>query len=202
MNDRISHAPPDEQHPMMNLMGVAKYAFLFLLGLATQFAFAAQTVDIERSEISFGFQQQGVPGGGKFQKFSAQATFVPSKPEITKARVDIDMTCVDLGDKGWNQDIQTASWFDTRQFPVSSIVVTGGKMLSPGRYESPGKLTLKGGAHDVVVSFRSRIEGGALVLEGDVPLKRVPFKVGDGAWADTSVVANEVSVRFKLVFKK
>ena len=187
---------------MMNLMGVAKYAFLFLLGLATQFAFAAQTVDIERSEISFGFQQQGVPGGGKFQKFSAQATFVPSKPEITKARVDIDMTSVDLGDKGWNQDIQTASWFDTRQFPVSSIVVTGGIMRSPGRYESPGKLTLQGAAHDVVVSFRSRIEGGALVLEGDVPLKRVPFKVGDGAWADTSVVANEVSVRFKLVFKK
>jgi len=52
------------------------------------------------------------------------------------------------------------------------------------------------------VSFRSRTEGAVLVLEGEVPLKRVTFKVGDGAWADTSVVANEVSVRFKLVFKK
>ena len=203
MNDRPSLAEPQgfSRH-MMNWMGVAKLIFLFLLGIASQAVFAAQTVDTERSEISFGFQQQGVPGVGKFNKFSAQATFVPTKPESTKARVDIDMTSVDLGDKGWNQDIQTSSWFDTRQFPVASIVVTGGKMLAPGRYESPGKLTLKGGVHDVVVSFRSRIEGAALVLEGDVPLKRVPFKVGDGAWADTSVVANEVSVRFKLVFKK
>ena len=203
MNGRISRAEHSGlSHPVVNLMGAAKFAFLCMLGIASQAVFAVQTVDTERSEIGFGFQQQGVPGGGKFQKFSAQATFVPSKPESTKARVDIDMTSVDLGDKGWNQDIQTSSWFDTRQFPVASIVVTGGKMLAPGRYESPGKLTLKGGVHDVVVSFRSRIEGAALVLEGDVPLKRVPFKVGDGAWADTSVVANEVSVRFKLVFKK
>ena len=203
MNKLMPHGDRDgHSQPLANVMKVAKWALFFLLGLLTQVVFAVQGVDAERSEISFGFRQQGVPGGGKFLKFSAQAVFLPAKPESTQARVDIDMTSVELGDKGWNQDIQSAAWFDSRQFPISSVVVAGAKMVSPGRYEAPGKLTLKGATHDVVVSFRSRSEGAALVLEGEVPLKRVQFKIGDGAWADTSVVANEVSVRFKLVFKK
>ena len=32
-----------------------------------------------------------------------------------------------------------------------------------------------------------------------LPIKRLAFKIGDGEWADTSMVADEVQVRFKLV---
>jgi polyisoprenoid-binding protein YceI len=39
------------------------------------------------------------------------------------------------------------------------------------------------------------------LLEGAVPLKRTEFGVGDGAWTDTSVVANDVAVRFKVFLR-
>ena len=33
---------------------------------------------------------------------------------------------------------------------------------------------------------------------GVLPIKRLAFKIGDGEWADTSMVADEVQVKFKL----
>jgi len=39
------------------------------------------------------------------------------------------------------------------------------------------------------------------VATGSFALKRLDFKVGEGDWADTSVVANDVQVRFKLTLQ-
>ena len=120
----------------------------------------AQTADLARSEISFGFKQETVPGNGKFRKFSAQVTFDAAKPEATKAAIEVDVTSVDLGDPGWNTDIQGASWFDTRKFPKATFMVGGAKPMSGGRFEAPGKFTLKGVTRDVVATFTAKSCGG------------------------------------------
>lgn len=163
---------------------------------------AAQTVDLARSEITFGFKQENVPGTGKFKKFTAQVAFDAAKPEATKTNIEIDITSVDLGDAGWNSDIQGGSWFDTKKFPKSGFVASGGKALGGGRFESPAKFTLKGVTRDVVATYTAKVEAGGTLLDGSVLLKRNDFKIGDGPWADTSVVANEVAVRFKVFIKK
>ena len=72
---------------------------------------------------------------------------------------------------------------------------------SGGRFEAPAKFTLKGVTRDVVATFTAKAEADGTLLEGAVPLKRTEFGVGDGAWADTRVVANEVAVRFKVFLK-
>ena len=169
--------------------------------LAFSGAALAHTVDPAKSEISFGFKQENVPGSGKFKKFTAQITFDAAKPEATRANIDVDVTSVELGDPGWNSDIQGASWFNTKQFPKALYVVSSAKAIGGGRYESAGKFTLKGITRDVVTTFTAKADGGGTLLEGSVPLKRNDFKIGDGPWADTSVVANEVAVRFKVYLK-
>jgi len=40
--------------------------------------------------------------------------------------------------------------------------------------------------------------GGLTTATGSFVLKRLDFKIGEGEWSDTSVVANDVQVRFKL----
>ena len=162
----------------------------------------AQSVDLAKSEISFGFKQENVPGSGKFKKFSAQITFDAAKPEATRANIEVDVTSVDLGDAGWDSDIQGASWFNTKQFPKALFVISSAKALGGGRFESTGKFTLKGITRDVMTTFTAKTDAGGTLLEGAVPLKRNDFKIGDGPWADTTVVANEVAVRFKVTLKK
>lgn len=170
--------------------------------LACALPAAAQTVDLAKSQIAFGFKQENVPGEGRFRKFAAQVSFDPAKPEATRASVEVDVTSVDLGDAGWNNDIQGASWFDTKRFPKATFVAGGAKAVAGGRFEAPAKFTLKGITRDVIATFTSRPDAGGTLLEGSVPLKRGDFKIGDGPWADTSVVAAEVAVRFRLHLKK
>jgi polyisoprenoid-binding protein YceI len=163
----------------------------------------AQTVDLSRSQISFGFKQENVPGEGRFRKFSAQIAFDAAKPEATRANIEVDVTSVDLGDANWNNDIQSASWFNTAQFPKSTFVISAGaKALSGGRFEAPGKFTLKGVTRDVTASFTARPDAGGTLLEGSVPVRRNDYKMGEGPWSDVSVVADEVAVRFKVYLKK
>ena len=42
--------------------------------------------------------------------------------------------------------------------------------------------------------------GGLTTASGAFALKRLVFKIGEGEWADTSMVADEVQVKFRLVF--
>ena len=41
--------------------------------------------------------------------------------------------------------------------------------------------------------------GGMRTVEGQFPLKRLQFRIGEGAWSDTETVADEVTVRFQFV---
>jgi polyisoprenoid-binding protein YceI len=41
--------------------------------------------------------------------------------------------------------------------------------------------------------------GGVTTATGAFALKRLEFKIGEGEWADTSMVANDVQVKFKLL---
>jgi polyisoprenoid-binding protein YceI len=170
---------------------------LFAAGAA-----CAQSVDLAKSQISFGFKQENVPGEGKFRKFNAQVSFDPAKPEATKANIEVDVTSVDFGDPGWNNDIQSASWFNTAQYPKSTFVASSAKALGGGKFEAPAKFTLKGVTRDVLASFTAKDDAGGTLLEGSVPIKRNDFKMGEGPWSDVSVVANEVTVRFKVYLKK
>ena len=173
---------------------------LIVLSLATPAT--AQSVDLSRSELVFGFKQENVPGSGKFRKFTAQVSFDAARPETTRANMEVDVTSVDLGDASWNAEIQGASWFNTKQFPKSVFAVTGARALGGDRFESPARFTLKGVTRDVTATFTAKAANGGTLLEGSVPLKRNEFKIGEGVWADTSVLANEVAVRFKVFLIK
>ena len=171
--------------------------------LATMCGLAgAQSVDTARSQIGFGFKQENVPGEGRFRRFTAQVNFDAAKPEATRATIEVDVTSVDLGDPGWNNDIQGTSWFHTQKFPKATFVASTARTVAGGRFEAPAKFTLKGVTRDVVATFSARPDAAGTWLEGSVPLKRGDFGVGDGAWADTRVVAAEVAVRFRILLKK
>ncbi len=56
----------------------------------------------------------------------------------------------------------------------------------------------QGNARDVVVPVSLTQAAGTTTATGSFVIKRLDFKIGDGDWADTSMVANDVQVKFKL----
>ena len=174
------------------LAALALTAMLMPLVMPAQ----AATLIVDRSELIFTFKQMGVPVDGKFKRFDAQLNFDAKKPEAGKIAFTVDLGSVSLGDPSFDKEMGGAVWFDTSRNGKASFVSTGIKATGPGKFDVAGKLTLKGAVRDVVVP----ITLNAGVAAGSVPIKRLDFKIGDGEWADTSIVANDVTVKFKLAF--
>nr|MCU0957838.1 YceI family protein [Hydrogenophaga sp.] len=50
----------------------------------------------------------------------------------------------------------------------------------------------------VVVPVTLAQSGGTTTATGTFPIKRLSFRIGEKEWADTSMVADDVQVRFKI----
>ena len=156
-------------------------------------------VDPAKSAVSATFRQMGVGVDASFRKFSAQVDYDAAKPEKSKASVDIDIPSFDLGDADYNKEVLKKEWFNAAQFPKASFVSSTIRATGPGKLDVSGKLTIKGKTADVTFPVTVKKEGSATLLEGSLPIKRLAFNIGEGEWKDTSIVADEVTIRFKVV---
>ncbi|MBI3380553.1 MAG: YceI family protein [Aquabacterium sp.] len=159
-----------------------------------------QALVAAKSEVTFVAKQLGVPLDGRFKTFSAQTAFDPKAPQTSKIAFTVDLGSVALNPDA-DTELAKPEWFNIVKFPKASFQSTAIKALGAGRFEVAGKLAIKGNARDLVVPVQVTQAGGLSTATGTFALKRLDFKVGEGDWADTSVVANDVQVKFKLVLQ-
>ena len=170
---------------------------LALLALCPQIA-VAQVIDPARSQITILTRQMNVPVEAVFKKFTAQIRLDPNKLEASSARIEIDLNSLDIGDPEIVESVRERNWFDTKNHPVAVFTSSSVRSLGGDRYEVRGPLTMKGRTHEVVAPFTIRMSGGDRIFEGAFPIRRLQYNVGDAHWRDTSVVADEVQIRFRL----
>ena len=174
----------------------------FVLGAAlvasTQAALAQQQLVPAQSEVQFTARQMGVPLDGHFKKFSAQVAFDPAQLATSKIAFTVDTGSATLGSRETDAELPKPTWFNVGKFPQAQFESTAIKALGGGQFEVAGKLTIKGNAQNVVVPVALAQSGATTTATGTLPIKRLAFKIGDGEWADTSMVADEVLVKFKL----
>ena len=161
-------------------------------------AFAQQKLLPAQSELAFTTRQMGVPVDGKFKRFDAQVAFDPKQPETAKIALAIDLASVAIGTAETEAEIAKPDWFNTKLFPQATFQSTTVKPLGAGRFEVSGKLALKGVSRDLVVPVTLAQTGANTTASGAFVIKRLDFRIGDGDWKDTSMVANDVQVKFKL----
>lgn len=166
--------------------------------LAAGSAFAQQKLVPEQSEIVFVSKQMGVPVEGRFKKFDAQVAFDPAKPATSKVAFTVDTGSATLGVKETDAELPKPVWFNVPKFPQATFQSSAIKAVGAGKYEVAGKLSIKGLSRDVVVPVTLTQSGAATTATGTFSLKRLAFKIGENEWADTSMVADEVQVKFKL----
>lgn len=181
-----------------------KLPFTALLTLAALVSTAASAreysaIQTEKSRVTFVSKQMGAPVSGRFAKFSAQIAFDAARPETGKAVISIDLASIDAGSKDANDEVVGKAWFNVPVFPVATFTSASIRPLGAGRFEVSGVLSIKGKSLPVTAPFAFRSDGEQGVFEGGFVLKRNDFSIGDGAWADVSMVANEVQVGFYLV---
>lgn len=180
---------------MRTFLAVATLASLSALALP---ALAQQKLVPAQSEIAFTSRQMGVPVDGKFRKFDAQVAFDPKQPTAAKIAFTVDLASVSFGSAETETEVAKPDWFNTKAFPQATFQSSSVKAAGPGKFEVAGTLAIKGASQNVVVPVTVTQAGATSTATGAFAIKRLDFKIGDGDWKDTSMVANEVQVKFKL----
>lgn len=176
---------------------------LLIFLLLPAFAVAAEysNVQLDKSSITFVSKQMSVPVEGVFKKFTARVRINPAKPEAGVAQIEIDLASIDAGSVEANDEVKGKNWFSVAEFPKAGFVSTAVKPLGAGKFEAAGKMTIKGKSMPVQAPFTLKEDKGQLAVDGAFTLKRLDYGIGSGLWSDTSVVADEVQIRFHLLMK-
>ena len=184
----------------MNFLSLIKLCLVLAsqLLLITMLHAAPLQIDLSKSTVSATFKQMNVPVDANFTKFSAMVDFDANKLDAAKASIDIHIPSFDLGDPDYNHEVQKKEWFNGSQFPKATFVSSKIKSLTAGKFEVSGKLTIKGRTADVNFPLNLKKEGSAQIFEGSLPIRRLAFSIGEGEWKDTSIVADEVIIKFRI----
>jgi polyisoprenoid-binding protein YceI len=182
--------------PFLRWMVAATAVASLFLGVAQ-----AQ-VDTTKSTVTATSKQMNVPVEGTFKKFSAQLDFDPAKPTAGSAKLSIDTASYDLGDDSYNQQVRGKEWFDTAHFPNATFVSSAIAPAGGNQFKVSGTLTIKGKSENVTVPVTLTQQGPTQTFDGTLPIKRSQFDIGTGEWKDTSVVADEVVIKFHIVAAK
>jgi polyisoprenoid-binding protein YceI len=157
------------------------------------------TLQAAGSEIAFTTKQMGVPVEGRFGKFSAQIALDPKLPGTGTVAFTIDTGSARFGSPELDAEVPKATWLNVPKFPQASFQSSSVKAAGPGRFEVAGRLTIKGAVQNVVVPVQVTQAGAASTATGAFTIQRLAFKVGENEWADTSMLADDIQIRFKLV---
>lgn len=176
----------------------SRLAFAGVFSMFTTLA-AAAPIDSAQSVVKATFKQFNVPVTGAFKKMAGDVQFNPAEPAATKANLSVETASFDLGDPEYNKEVAGKDWFDSKAHPKATFVITGisgaGKNL-----QAVGDLTIRGIKKPVKFPVGIQTAGGKHTFTGKATIKRLDYKVGaDGEWGDTSLVADEVLIDFKLV---
>lgn len=153
-----------------------------------------------QSEVTFVTRQMGVPVTGRFTRFDARLAFDPRQPQAGRVSIAVDMASATLGVPDADAELPKAPWFDTGRYAQASFDSTAMKRAAADRLDVTGRLTVKGTTRELTVPVALAQAGGVTTASGSFTIRRLAFRIGEGEWADTSTVADDVQVRFRLAF--
>lgn len=174
---------------MMQNILAAFFLLLFTAGAAAQ---------TSTGSIVISGKQMGSPVTGEFKKFKTKIEMDSKSIALSRATVDVDMASIDIGLEDFNQELRSKTWFDAKNHPTATFTSTAISPLDANRVQVTGRLTIKGRTQDATLPVTLKTEGGVRVFEGVLPIRRTAFNIGEGEWKDTSIVADEVQVRFRI----
>src|SRR6476646_3078117 len=162
----------------------------------------ADAVVANRSEIGFTIKQMGVNFDGRFTRWKADVVFEPRALARSKADIDVELASIDLASAESEAEAKSARWFDTGKFPVARFTSTSIRDLGDNRFDVVGKLSLKGVTRDYTVPIAVKTDAtGHRIVEGTFSLNRRDYSIGQGEWADPSIVGDNVQVRVRMVLR-
>ncbi len=153
------------------------------------------------SALGFIAQQQGSAVPGNFEAFDAEILFDPEDLDNSRLNVEIDTTSIATGHNDRDQMLNSPSFFDTKQWPSASFKSTKITAAGDGQFEALAQLTIRDVTKEVILPFTLEVTADPADpakqlahAKGELPIMRLDYGIGQGDWASTATVADEVVI--------
>jgi polyisoprenoid-binding protein YceI len=157
------------------------------------------------SQLRFTFLQQGSPVEGRFGKFTADISFDPDHLSKSLFEVEIDTSSIDTGHKDRDTLLRSSNFFYVEMWPMAQFASGPIRHKGGNAYETDGRLTIRGVTKNVLLPFSLVIgeQSGTpgrerAVAKGELTISRLDYGIGQGEWASTKTVGDQVVIAFEI----
>jgi polyisoprenoid-binding protein YceI len=166
----------------------------------------AQSWQVEDgSRIGFTAFQQGSPVEGRFESFTAEISFDPDDLGNSQVEVEIEVASITTGHKDRDMTLRSSAFFDVAQWPTARFASDELANESGDTYEAHGQLTIRDVTRAVVLPFELTIGADPDAADrllasakGEVTISRLDYGLGQGDWASTKTVGEEVVIEIEI----
>jgi polyisoprenoid-binding protein YceI len=177
-----------------NLIFRAVSASLLLsFGLTAQAA--TWEIDAAKSKVLFQYSYKSTPYEGEFKNVKATFKIDPTSPGACEFLVTIPIASLSVSSKEAVDYLLDIELFDVDQFPTATFKANKCRLVSANSFVSDGTLTIRNQTKPMSFPFKLELGAKGFHLTSEVTIKRLDFGVGQGYWANTAEIPNDVKVK-------
>jgi len=151
------------------------------------------------SSLTFTATQNGAPVTGTFKIITGEISFAPDQLANSAVNIKIDMNSLSASYSEMVDTLKSADWFDVKKFPLAEFKSTSFTKLDDKKYQANGSLTIRDKTLPVTLNFvLDEFSTSNANVTGTATIQRTAFGVGQGEWAKTDAVKDEVKIVFVL----
>jgi polyisoprenoid-binding protein YceI len=165
-------------------------------------------IDRGASQLQFTATQKSAATTGNFKLFKLNTLrFDAANPENANVSIEVDISSIELGNTLIEQTLLAKDWFDVKSHPSARFSATGFTHKGEDRYQLQGELTINGittpqPVELVIMSDEEGESGKRITAEGTAIISRTKFGIGQGEWASTETLKDEVTLKIKVTATK
>lgn len=177
---------------------------LFILIPTISFADASTWKMVpSESSLSFTATQNGAPVTGKFTKFTGDIHFDPKQLDQSHVKIIVDVSSISDAYNQLSDTLKTPEWFNSKVFPQAVFEAKEFSKTGDNTYQAKGKLTIRDKTQPVTLTFtQEEYTATKAKMKGETTIQRTAFGVGQGEWADTKAVKDDVHIDFTVAAVK
>jgi polyisoprenoid-binding protein YceI len=153
------------------------------------------------SSLAFEFNQAGAQSNGGFRQFATELAYDEKNLAASTMKVTVQIGSLDTQDEERDTSLKSADLFDAAKFPTATYTARS-LDKAPNGVVAMGRLTLRGVSKDLRVPLTIRATPAGLELSGETTIKRLDYGVGQGEWASTEWVGDDVKLTYKVALAK
>jgi len=172
-------------------------SLLLLFGLSAQVTAQAATweLDATKSKVIFQYSYKTKPYEGEFKNVKATFKIDPTSPGSCEFSVTIPIASLSVSKKEVVDYLLDIELFDVDQFPTATFKANKCRLQSVNSFVSDGTLTIRNQTKPLSFPFKLEVGASGFHLTSEVTIRRLDFGVGQGYWANTAEIPNDVSIK-------